>query len=298
MHKASFQFTPSCQGVQKGQSAPRPHEGQGFTVFQGHHNLKRYLMDFQWLLNPDLSNPWLALLLVVVSFLGSAMTAAFSLGGGLILIALMGAILPANVVVPVHGAIMLGSNGGRSVALAPSIDWSVVLWFTAGAIIGGALGGQIALTLPAHYLRLAIGGFVLYSQWGRGLGRVHFDYKRLVAIGGFSSFLTMFVGATGPFITSILSQRKNMNRMQMIGTAGACMVSQHGIKVALFALAGFAYAPWAPLIITCIIAGFAGTLLGTRTLKRFDEKKFRKILKWILTALGIYLIFIAVQGFF
>jgi len=58
--------------------------------------------------------PLIALGLITLSTFTSAITAAFGLGGGSLLIAVMSLFMPAAIVVPVHGAVQLGSNGGRA----------------------------------------------------------------------------------------------------------------------------------------------------------------------------------------
>lgn len=106
-----------------------------------------------------------ALLLVIASFFTSAVTAAFGLGGGSLLIALMSLMLPAAIVVPVHGAVQLGSNGGRAFLRRQYVQWEFVGWFILGSAIGALLGGQIAVLLPDYLFKIAIGLFILYSVW-------------------------------------------------------------------------------------------------------------------------------------
>lgn len=106
-------------------------------------------------------------------------------------------------------------------------------------------------------------------------------------------FLTLFVGASGPFMTAILAKVPSFSRMALIATAGACMTIQHSGKVVIFALGGFDYRSWVPLMVCALIAGFIGTLLGTRLLKSLDEAMFRSGLKWVLTALAGWLLILA-----
>lgn len=237
------------------------------------------------------------ILIILTSFLATAVTATFSIGGGLLLIAVMGAIAPATAVVPVHGAIMLGGNAGRAAVFRQHLDLKVFLAVLAGALIGALIGGQIVTTLPATALRLLIGGFILFSQWGPKLtipyGRASFFFA-----GIFSTILNLFVGASGPFITALLAQVPHYSRLNLQATAAACMTVQHGLKVVVFAVAGFLFAPWLPLILMSIAAGFLGTLLGARLLSRFNEAQFRHALKWILTGLAIYMIAMAAGGIF
>ena len=238
---------------------------------------------------PSALSPGAALVIVAVSFLGSAITAAFSIGGGLLLIAVMTTLMPAPAVVPVHGVVMVGSNAGRSAILRRGIDWPTVGWFSGGALVGGLVGSQVVFGLPATALRLLIAGFILFTQWGPKvslpLGRPSF-----VAAGTLSTFLTLFVGASGPFMTAVLSKMPSYDRVTLIATSGACMTLQHALKVAIFAAGGFAYAAWLPFVAACLAFGLAGTVLGTRLLKRLDERLFRAALRWLLTALAGYLL--------
>jgi uncharacterized membrane protein YfcA len=233
------------------------------------------------------------LIITAVSFLGSAITAAFSIGGGLLLIGTMSALLPAAAVIPVHAVVMTGSNAGRSGLLLPHVDRRVLVAFAAGAVVGGLVGAQVVFGLPPRVLRLAVAGFILFTQWGPKIGFPAGGPFYALA-GSLSMFLTLFVGASGPFITAILAKRQDFTRLALIATAGACMTLQHGGKVAIFAFGGFDYQPWYALMGTALVAGFAGTFVGTRILKRLDEQVFRRALKWVLTALAVWLISLAI----
>lgn len=232
------------------------------------------------------------LAIVVVSLLGSAMTAAFSIGGGLLLIGVMSALLPPAAVIPVHAVVMVGSNAGRFGILARYADWRIIGWFAAGAVIGGTVGAQIVFGLDPRVLRLSVAGFILFTQWGPKL-TLPTSAPFFALAGSLSMFLTLFVGASGPFITSILSRLPQLSRMALIATTGACMTIQHGGKVGIFGLGGFNYGPWVPLMATALAAGFVGTLAGTQVLQRIEESVFRRALKIVLTALAVWLIFLA-----
>ena len=60
---------------------------------------------------PDGVALWAAVFVVFASFFTGALTAAFGLGGGLALLAIMSAVFPAAAVVPVHGAAQAGASG-------------------------------------------------------------------------------------------------------------------------------------------------------------------------------------------
>jgi len=236
---------------------------------------------------PDLPI-WAFWLLVGISFLAAARTAALSLGGGLLLIGVMSLVLPAAAIVPVHGVLLLGSNAGRAAVLRRFIDRKIVVSFTTGAIFGAILGGLIVTNLPTGMLRLFIAGFILFTQWGPKI-TLPTGQQALRMTGFFSVILSLFVGATGPFITSLLSAMPRFDRRQLIGTAAGCLTVQHGLKVGVFGLGGFQFAPWAGLIAIGLLSGFAGTLTGTKLLGKMPEALFRQILKAVLTIMALFI---------
>ena len=245
-------------------------------------------MDLLTLVPPELGWPS-ALLLVTVSFLTSALTAAVGIGGGLALIAVMASVMPALAVVPIHGVVQLGSNLGRAVVQRHNVVWDIVLWFGLGSLAGAFLGGRIVFALPVDVLKALLGAFVLYTVWGPKPRLPIRQAPAFLVGGGVTSFLTMFVGATGAFAAAILP-RERMDRQQVVGTHAANMTIQHLLKIVVFGLLGFAFAPWMPLMVAMIVTGILGTLAGTRLLNRLPEQRFALFFKLALTALAINLL--------
>jgi len=139
-------------------------------------------------------------------------------------------------------------------------------------------------------LKAVIGLFILYAIWGPMRFRVTRIGPKMMAIAGAAStFLTMFIGATGPFVISVLEPRLS-DRQALVGTHAACMTIQHTLKLLVFGLLGFAFGPWLPLLVAMIAAGFLGTLLGLRLLRWAPEAAFRVVLKIILTVLAANLL--------
>ena len=230
---------------------------------------------------------WAAALLVVTSALTSFLTAAFGLGGGVAMLAVMASVIPAAALIPVHGVVQIGSNAGRAMVRARDVRLIYLLPFAAGSLLGAAAGGLLAVRLPDWLLQIALGLFVLWSAWGRppSIGG-----RRTLALGGaVTSFFAMFVGASGPFVAALVKTLR-LERLEYVGTFAACMTLQHGLKIVMFGLLGFAFAPWLPLVLAMIASGFLGTLVGQRLLVRLGEARFQTILSVILTALAVRLL--------
>ena len=247
------------------------------------------------LLTPDGVSGFAALSIVVTAFATSALTAAVGIGGGLALLAAMGLAFPPAAVVPVHGVAQLGSNFGRFVLLRPHAVWWIIGWFAVGAIAGSLIGARLYVALPENVLRLGVAAFILFTVWGPK-PKSYAAGKGAFALGGaVSSFLTMFFGATGPIVASILSAAK-LDRLQTVSTHATCLVLQHGLKSLAFGALGFAFAEWAALISAILVSGFAGTYLGTRLLHKIPEAQFRKVFKWALTMIASYMFIISVRS--
>ena len=238
---------------------------------------------------PENVAPWAAGLVVFASFFTAALTASFGLGGGLALLAVMSAVLPAGAVIPVHGAAQAGANAGRLYLQRRDVVWRIVLWFSLGGLIGAGLGGRLAVEAPVWLLRGGVGAFILVTVWGPKPKSFAPGVWTYLLTGVAAGFLTMFFGATGPIAAAMLSATA-LARLNIVATHAAAMVIQHVIKIAAFGLLGFAYASWVWLIAAILLSGFAGTYAGTHFLRSMPEETFKRGFKLILTAIAVYLI--------
>jgi len=229
-----------------------------------------------------------ALTLVGLSLVTSLVTATFSLGGGTLMIAALALVFPPAVVVPLHGCVQLGSNGGRALIQFRHIQWRLVLWIAAGAVIGIAVGAQFASALPERLLTALIGIFVLVTTWLPMPSVVGTSRALQFAGGAVISALSMVVGATGALVATFI--RGLADRRELVATHAMLMTIQNVAKVAAFSFLGFAFASYVPLILAMVAAGFVGTALGSRLLVRVPEHIFRIGFKIVLTLVALALL--------
>lgn len=245
------------------------------------------------LLPPDLAQAT-ALILLGVSFLGSFITAAFGIGGGVVFLGACAILLPPAAIIPVHGVVQLGSNGIRALMFMRHLMWTALPAFVVGSLVGVALGGSVVVALPGWLIQAVVGVFILYvvfakpprwmAQWPLITGLV-------------SSFLTMFFGATGPFVAAYVKALK-LDRHAHVATHAALMTVQHGLKVAMFGFLGFAYTSWAAFIVGLIIAGALGTWVGKLVLGKMSDHGFHRALNVILVLIALRLIWGGVIAFY
>lgn len=229
-----------------------------------------------------------ALALIALSFVTSLITATFSLGGGSLMVAVLALVFPPTVVVPLHGAIQLGSNAGRALVQRGHIQWSFVLWISLGGLVGTIVGGQFASRLPETALQIAIASFVLLTTW---LPQPKIVGKSRIAqmVGGaVIAAVSMVVGATGPLVAVFI--KGLADRRQLVATHAMLMTIQNSFKVVMFVALGFAFAAYLPLIVAMVLSGFAGTTIGSRLLVKVPEAAFRWGFKIVLTLVTLDLL--------
>lgn len=246
------------------------------------------------LLAGNLSAP-LWLLLVGSACLTSLLTATLGAGGGVMLLAVMAQVLPAQIIIPVHGVVQMGSNVGRAALAWRHVDWKVIGAFAPGAFAGALLGALVLVSLPARVLYLCIAAFILYLCWGPKLPKMVLGPVGIAVAAAVTTFITLFAGATGPLVAAFVKQI-HADRFRTVATFAAAMSLQHGLKAAVFQGAGFDLMPWAGLIAAMILAGALGTWVGLRLLHKMSDHQFTRLFDLVLSLLALRLVWQALSA--
>lgn len=246
------------------------------------------------LLPPEVT-PGFAIVLVVLSYFTSALTAVVGVGGGIFLISVMASFLPPAIVIPIHAVVQLGSNGGRAALMRRDIDWRIAMLFAMGAIVGIVVAAKIFVALTTQTLQLLLGLFILVSIWTPKFKASSIPIKGFPLVGAVATFCTMFVGATGPFVAAFLSPER-LGRHKVVATAASCMITQHVLKVVAFGYLGFHFLPWLPIVAAMVIVGFLGTLSGRKLLDRIPEHLFVQVFRVVVTLLALRLLWAALSN--
>ncbi|MDX5328392.1 MAG: sulfite exporter TauE/SafE family protein [Marinobacter sp.] len=244
---------------------------------------------------PEAISPGVALFLLLASAITSMLTAVLGAGGGVLLLVLMASWMPPAAIIPVHGMIQLGSNTGRAVLTRHHIDWKVIAAFTPGVIAGAALGAWLLVDLPAHLWQLSIALFVLYLCWGPKLPKASFGPVGIFIASAATSFVSLFVGATGPLVAAFIKQI-HRDRFKTVATFAAAMTLQHAPKALVFGVAGFVFSDWLLFILAMIACGFTGTWLGLHVLKSMTNRWFSLAFNLVLTLLALRLLWQAAES--
>ena len=243
-----------------------------------------------WIALPGAAD-WVAPLLCLTGLLTATITAAIGAGGGLLLLAVMTMFLPVAVTIPLHGVVQLGAAVSRT-ALNPSqVRPGIVIAFAVGAVLGAGAGSQVLVRLPEDAMQAILGVFILVLAWLR-VPALRARGSTMLVTGGaaVTTFLTLFVGATGPLVAAVLHALR-LDRFAQVGTFSACMILQHGCKIGVFVIAGFAFAPYLPFLVAMLLCGLAGSWLGHHILLRIDDRRFHIGLSVVLTLMALRLLY-------
>lgn len=242
----------------------------------------------QSLLPPALE-PFAVLLLVLSSVVTSMITASLGAGGGLLLLLLMALWLPPAALIPVHGIIQLGSNGGRALLTWRHIDWRLIVYFAPGVVAGSLLAAWLLMELPVWLWQFIIAAFVLYLCWGPRLPALALGLPGTFAAALLTTFASMFVGATGPLVAAFVKQVQR-DRFATVATFAAAMTLQHAPKALVFGFAGFVFLDWLAFIAAMIVAGLLGTWIGIHWLRHISDRRFALTLNILLSLLALRLL--------
>jgi uncharacterized membrane protein YfcA len=234
--------------------------------------------------------PWVFAGLTALSFFTAAFGVVAGLGGGVLLLGVMAAVFPPTVLIPLHGAVLLGTNFGRSAILRRHIVKPLLPIFLAGAVVGALIGGQVVVSLPTAVLQVVLGLFIIYVCWAPKLTARVYSRTRFFLMGLLGTLIGMFVGSSGALIAPWVAAACP-DRRQYVATHSVFMTLIHGLKLVVFGVLGFSIGAYLPLVAAMIATAFFGNMFGREVLNRMPEKIFRRIFQIVLTLLALRLLY-------
>jgi uncharacterized membrane protein YfcA len=228
---------------------------------------------------------------LVTSFIGVFTGAA----GGIVLLGLMALVMPPLALIPVHTVVMLGAGMTRTMIMWRYVMRPAVLPFIIGAVIGAAAGAKVFVALTTTWLEFILGSFILLVTWMPNLGRFGAERGRFAVLGFATTFIGVFVSATGTLLAPFVAASTPDRRVH-VATMGALMMFTHIAKIAAFGIIGFAVGRYVPLMAAMVATGAVGNWFGEVALLRTKEQHFRLVLQIALTILGLQLLWRAARG--
>ncbi len=232
---------------------------------------------------------WLFVGLSLAATLTAFIAAVAGTAGGLILIAIMAFVFPPQILIPLHTVIQLGVSSSMLISRWRFFMRGTLTPFILGTGIGAALGGKIFVNLPEHLLLMILGTSMLFLTWVPAIARFGPERGRFVFVGFITTFLGVFISATGSLLAAFTAAA-SADRRQHIATLGGLMSIVHIAKIVTFTILGVEFGPYAPLVLSMIFASWIGIAIGKPVLNIIPERLFRISFQIILTLLSLRLI--------
>ena len=234
----------------------------------------------------------------------SVISGMLGMAGGMILMAVLVALVSVASAMMIHGAVQATSNGSRAWFLRQHIQWRILPPYIAGAAIAFGAFTLLAIVPPAGLILLVIGLF----PW---LGRILPSTVRLnvanpataVTCGGVVTGAQLLAGVSGPLL-DVFYLNSPLSRQAVVATKAVTQTLGHVLKLVYYGgvvgvaaqhlrVAELSAGGTAALYVLAIVTAIVGARIGTRLLDRWNDARFRQVSAWVI--LGIATVCI-VQG--
>jgi uncharacterized membrane protein YfcA len=181
----------------------------------------------------------------------------------------------------------------RFAALRAHVDRRVFVRFGLASAAGGLTGALLHAHASNRALAVVFGClllFVGFSQMTGFMKRLRFGRRAAWFAGALSGLFGGLVGNQGG-IRSAALLAFDIRRDAFVATATAIGLVVDAARAPVYLATGWAdLEPIASAIIAAAVGVVAGTLLGTRFLKRVPERRFRAVVAALLLVLGAWMV--------
>lgn len=234
-------------------------------------------------------------ILILAALATATLSGMLGMAGGILLLAIMFSVMKDHDdVIPLHGAVQLVSNGTRTFAFLPFVDYRTVGRFALGTLPGMCVGVYLLLTIgrmpsAQPYLKILIGTYILMATFlpkpkSAGGKMVWYDFPLLGFMAGAAALI---VGATGPLIAPLFA-RRDFVKERLVATKAMCQMITHFEKLIVFAFLGsIEVAKFGPLLIGMSAAAIIGTFIGRKLIIHVSPELFVKLFRAALVLAGL-----------
>lgn len=227
--------------------------------------------------------------LLGLAFACSTFTAIVGVGGGALLLMAMVYFVPASALIPIHGITQIVSGGSRAAFGFQDVRRPIVLRCALGGLIGTGIASVISLGMTEQTILLVLALSVLIVTWLPQAATTFNFPAKFFWVGSVIGFLSPITGAVGPALAPFLMQ-EGMKRDEIVTTQAACIGCIDAFKIIWFTVLGFAFAPYAGVLVGLAIAVVAGSFVGTRIRGVVPERSFQMIMKVGVTLCAVQLL--------
>ena len=236
-------------------------------------------------------------LVLAVGLVAGLVSGIVGTGATIILLPVLSLAFGPKAAIPIMAVVALMSNFAKITSWWRQIDWRACGVYALGGIPGGALGARTMLSLPSHWVDIALGCFFLLMIPGRRwLSARHYKVPlwMLAPAGLAIGFLTGIVVSTGP-ITVPLFTAYGLMKGAFIATEAMASLAVYISKATTFHTFG---ALPTDIVVKGLITGssvMTGTYLSRLLLERLNLAMFNRLLDGVMLLSGLALLWAAMR---
>jgi uncharacterized membrane protein YfcA len=229
-----------------------------------------------------------------VALLTSALSGVLGMGGGMILMAFLAAVLPVTTAMVLHGLIQAVANGSRCILLFRHIVWRPLGYFVIGTGFSVLVFYLLVISTESWLVFLAMGVLpFLPKAWLKGLDLDFLKNSHALSCGFVVSLMQLLAGVSGPLL-DMFFQESRLSRHEIIATKAITQTLGHSIKIAVYLpLVGSErlLPDQTIFVLLLLFTTLLGTWCGTRILDRMNDNSFRIGINYGIKVVGLVCIF-------
>jgi uncharacterized protein len=238
-------------------------------------------------------SPGFLLLTAAVGFFGFVVSAAFGIGGVVLLIPLLSMALPPAQAIAVSAPVMLVNNLGKSWVYRRAVHWRACGLVSALALPAAYLSARLVTTVDDRVILVAVATLILVSV---GADRLRapaagnrFGDVSLFLWGGVTGAISGLCGAAGP-PTAIGLRGYGLSKDAFVGTVAVFAVLLQIAKIPAYVGTDVLPLRLLPLAVLLGALGLIAVAVGPPLLRRVPERTFRGVVDGLLVISAVWLL--------
>lgn len=238
-------------------------------------------------------SPTLLVVTLVVGFFGFVVSAAFGIGGVVLLIPLLSLALPPAQAIAVSAPVMLVNNLGKAWVFRRAVNWRACLLVSALALPAAYGSARLVTVVDERIILVSVATLVIVSV---ALDRLRAPSQKprlgdveLVVWGGITGAISGLCGAAGP-PTAIGLRGYGLSKDGFVGTVAVFAVLLQVAKIPAYVDTNVLPSRLLPLATLLGCLGLVAAAVGPALLRRVSESTFRGVVDGLLVISAVWLL--------
>lgn len=226
---------------------------------------------------------------LVVAALAFLLSASAGLGGSLLLVPALAVVLGPKEGVATAALLLMGNNVAKVIAFRQTIPLRAAALVIVLTIAGAAVGAQLLVAVPAHWVSMAIIAVFVASFLAERFAKSALLRGSTPVIAFAAGATSGFSGTSGP-LKGIALRNLGLDRLHLVGAASLVSLAGDAMKTAIFANAGLLGTNAFVLVAASVPLMLFATLAGRSLNRRMSERAYAALFWAVITGYSARLV--------